>query len=261
MRLDVLTLFPDLFSAFLKESVLGRAIRKGLLDIRLTNIRDFARGPHKTTDYRPYGGGDGMVMKPGPIYRALQSIERVGPRSRVVLLTPQGRTLKQPLVWALSRMDHLILICGRYEGVDDRIRAGFVDLEISIGDYVMSGGELAAMVLVDAVSRLVPGVLGGERSNLEDSFEDGLLEYPHYTRPRVFQGKEVPDVLLSGDHEKIRIWRRSESIRRTLERRPDLLKTASMAEEDRAILADLRGEEGSEGDIGSKVQGHKNLNV
>jgi tRNA (guanine37-N1)-methyltransferase len=240
MRFDVLTLFPDLFSVFLKESILGRALQKGLLDIRLTNIRDFARGPHKTTDDRPYGGGDGMVMKPGPIYRALRSIERAGPRSLVILLTPQGRTLEQALVWELSRMDHLIMICGRYEGVDDRIRTGCVDMEISIGDYVLSGGELAAMVLVDAVSRLVPGVLGGERSNLEDSFEDGLLEYPHYTRPRVFQEKEVPEVLLSGDHESIRLWRRAESIRRTLQRRPDLLKKARMNQEDRAILAGLR---------------------
>lgn len=215
-------------------------MRKGLLDIRLTNIRDFARGPHKTTDDRPYGGGDGMVMKPGPIWRALQSIERAGPRSRVILLSPQGRTLEQTLAWELSRMDHLILICGRYEGVDDRIRTGCVDLEISIGDYVLSGGELAAMVLVDAVSRLVPGVLGGERSNLEDSFEDGLLEYPHYTRPRVFQEKEVPEVLLSGDHEKVRLWRRAESLLRTLERRPDLLDKARMNAEDRAILAGLQ---------------------
>ncbi|MEW6669622.1 MAG: tRNA (guanosine(37)-N1)-methyltransferase TrmD [Thermodesulfobacteriota bacterium] len=246
MRLEVLTLFPDLFSVFLKESVLGRAVKKGLLDIRLTNIRDFARGPHKNTDDRPYGGGDGMVMKPGPIYRALQSIERAGPRSLVILMTPQGRPLDQPLVWELSRMDHLILICGRYEGVDDRVRTGCVDMEISIGDYVLSGGELAAMVLVDAVSRLVPGVLGGERSNLEDSFEDGLLEYPHYTRPRVFQDQEVPEVLLSGDHERIRLWRRAESIRRTLERRPDLLQKARMNEEDRAILADLRAAKDSE---------------
>jgi tRNA (guanine37-N1)-methyltransferase len=158
----------------------------------------------------------------------------------VILMSPQGRTLEQPLAWELSRMDHLILICGRYEGVDDRIRTDCVDLEISIGDYVLSGGELAAMVLVDVVSRLVPGVLGGERSNLEDSFEDGLLEYPHYTRPRVFQDKEVPGVLLSGDHEKIRLWRRAESIRRTLERRPDLLEKARMNAEDRAILAGLQ---------------------
>jgi tRNA (guanine37-N1)-methyltransferase len=242
MRLDILTLFPDLFSSFLKESILGRAVQRGLVDIRLTNIRSFARGPHHVTDDRPYGGGDGMVMKPGPIYRALQSLERVGERSLVVLLTPQGKTFEQSLAWEFSRMDQLILICGRYEGVDERIRISCVDLDLSIGDYVLSGGELAAMVIVDAVSRLVPGALGGVRSNLEDSFEDGLLEYPHYTRPRVFQNQEVPPVLLSGDHERIRRWRRAQSIRRTLERRPDLLIRASLKEEDKAILSQVKAE-------------------
>ena len=189
MRLDILTLFPDLFTPFLKESIVGRALQKGLVDIRLTNIRDFARGPHMTTDDRPYGGGDGMVMKPGPIYRALQSIERVGEESLVILLTPQGVRFEQSVAWELSRMDHLILVCGRYEGVDERIRTGCVDMEISIGDYVLTGGELAAMVVADAVIRLVPGVLGGERSNREDSFEDGLLEYPHYTQAEGLPGK------------------------------------------------------------------------
>ncbi|MBN1105793.1 MAG: tRNA (guanosine(37)-N1)-methyltransferase TrmD [Deltaproteobacteria bacterium] len=242
MRLDILTLFPDLFSSFLKESILGRAVQKGLVDIRLTNIRSFARGPHHVTDDRPYGGGDGMVMKPGPIYRALQSLERVGGRSLVVLLTPQGRAFEQSIAWELSGFDQLILICGRYEGVDERIRTSCVDLDLSIGDYVLSGGELAAMVVVDAVSRLVPGVLGGTRSNLEDSFEDGLLEYPHYTRPRVFQDQEVPPVLLSGDHERIRRWRRTQSIRRTLERRPDLLMRANLKEEDKAILGQVKAE-------------------
>ncbi len=242
MRLDILTLFPDLFSSFLKESILGRAVRRGLVDIRLTNIRSFARGAHQVTDDRPYGGGDGMVMKPGPIYRALHAIDRVGEQTLVVLLTPQGKRFEQSLAWEFSRLDHLILVCGRYEGVDERICHDYVDLELSVGDYVLSGGELAALVVVDAVSRLVPGVLGGTRSNVEDSFEDGLLEYPHYTRPRVFQGQEVPAVLLSGDHEKIRRWRRTESIRRTLQRRPDLLECANLNEEDREILAKLRAE-------------------
>lgn len=240
MRFDILTLFPDLFSSFLKETILGRAIAKGLVDVRLINIRSFARGPHRVTDDRPYGGGDGMVMKVGPIYRALESVERIGDRSRTVLLTPQGKLFTQPLAWELSRMEHLILICGRYEGIDERVRTECADMDLSIGDYVLSGGELAAMVVVDAVSRLVPGVLGGERSSLEDSFEDGLLEYPHYTRPRVFGEQEVPAVLLSGDHEMIRVWRRTESLRRTLERRPDLLEKASLTEEDKRILAKLR---------------------
>jgi len=239
MRFDVLTLFPELFSSFLKETILGRAVKAGLVDIRLVNIRSFARGRHLVTDDRPFGGGEGMVMKPGPVLRALESIDRTKDRSLVLLLTPQGRTFDQPLAWELSRMEQIILICGRYEGVDERIRTSSVDLELSIGDYVLSGGEMAAMVVMDAVSRLVPGVLGGERSAQEDSFEEGLLEYPQYTRPRVFKNKEVPAVLLSGDHEKIRVWRRTESLKRTLERRPDLLEKANLTEEDKRILAKL----------------------
>jgi tRNA (guanine37-N1)-methyltransferase len=239
MRFDVLTLFPELFSSFLKETILGRAVKAGLVDIRLVNIRSFAKGRHLVTDDRPFGGGEGMVMKPGPVLRALESIDRAKDRSLVLLLTPQGRTFDQPLAWELSRMEQIILICGRYEGVDERIRTSSVDLELSIGDYVLSGGEMAAMVVMDAVSRLVPGVLGGERSAQEDSFEEGLLEYPQYTRPRVFKNKEVPAVLLSGDHEKIRMWRRTESLKRTLERRPDLLEKAKLTEEDKRILAKL----------------------
>jgi len=245
MRFDILTLFPDLFSSFLKETIVGRAVAKGLVDVRLINIRSFARGPHRVTDDRPYGGGDGMVMKAGPICRALESVDRVGHRSRTVLLTPQGRLFTQSMAWELSSMEQIVLICGRYEGIDERVRTECADLDLSIGDYVLSGGELAAMVVTDAVSRLVPGVLGGERSNLEDSFEDGLLEYPHYTRPRVFRDQEVPEVLLSGDHEKIRVWRRTESLRRTLERRPDLLEKARLNEEDKRILAKLGAKAGN----------------
>jgi tRNA (guanine37-N1)-methyltransferase len=240
MRFDVLTLFPELFSSFLKETILGRAVKAGLVDIRLVSIRSFARGRHLVTDDRPFGGGEGMVMKPGPISRALESIDRTEDQSLVILLTPQGRTFDQPLAWDLSRMEQIILICGRYEGVDERIRSNCVDMDLSIGDYVLSGGEMAAMVVIDAVSRLVPGVLGGEKSTQEDSFEDGLLEYPQYTRPRVFKNQEVPEILLSGDHEKIRIWRRTESLKRTLKRRPDLLKKAKLTEEDKRILAKLR---------------------
>ncbi len=241
MKFDILTLFPDLFSPLIRQGIIGRAVKKGLVDIRLTDIRSFARGAHKVTDDRPYGGGSGMVMKPGPIYRAIRSIERAEGKSLVILLTPQGPTFNQPKAWELSRQNQLILVCGRYEGVDERIRSNYIDLELSIGDYILSGGEVGAMVLVDAVSRLVPGVLGGERSTREDSFEDGLLEYPHYTRPRVFKGMEVPSVLLSGDHEEIRLWRRTQSLKRTLERRPDLLKKSVLQEEDKTILARLRG--------------------
>jgi tRNA (guanine37-N1)-methyltransferase len=240
MRFDVLTLFPELFSSFLKETILGRAVKAGLVNIRLVNIRSFARGRHLVADDRPFGGGEGMVMKPGPIRRALESIDRMKDQSLVVLLTPQGKTFDQPLAWDLSRMEQIILICGRYEGVDERIRTNDVDLELSIGDYVLSGGETAALVVMDAVSRLVPGVLGGEKSTQEDSFEDGLLEYPQFTRPRVFGNEEVPEILLSGDHEKIRVWRRTEALRRTLERRPDLLRKAKLTEEDKRILANLR---------------------
>lgn len=244
MRFDVLTLLPELFSPFLQTGVLGRAVKKGLLDVRLIDIRSFARGPHRVTDDRPYGGGSGMIMKAGPIVRALESVERIEGECLVALLTPQGQAFDQAKAWELSRADQLILICGRYEGVDERVRDQGIQMELSIGDYILSGGELGALVVMDAVSRLVPGVLGGERSSLEDSFEGGLLEYPQYTRPRVFRGQGVPPVLLSGDHEKIRLWRRTESLRRTLQRRPDLLKRARLSEEDWAILAELREKKG-----------------
>ena len=239
MKFDVLTLFPEMLAAYLQQGVLGRAVKRGLVDVNLINIRDFAKGTHKTTDDRPYGGGEGMVMKPGPIYRALKSVDRVDGRSLVILLSPQGKLFDQSIAWEMSGWDQLILLCGRYEGIDERIKLTCIDMELSIGDYILSGGELGAMVIVDAVSRLIPGVLGGERSNLEDSFEDGLLEYPQYTRPRVFQDKEVPEILLSGNHEKIRVWRREQSLRRTLEKRSDLLKQANLTPEDKAILAEL----------------------
>ncbi len=239
MKFDVLTLFPEMLTAYLQQGVLGRAVKRGLVDVNLINIRDFARGTHKTTDDRPYGGGEGMVMKPGPIYRALKSVDRVEGRSSVILLSPQGKLFDQSIAWEMSGWDQLVLVCGRYEGIDERIKLTCIDMELSIGDYILSGGELGAMVIVDAVSRLIPGVLGGERSNLEDSFEDGLLEYPQYTRPRVFQDKEAPEILLSGNHEKIRVWRREESLKRTLEKRPDLLKQANLTPEDKAILSEL----------------------
>lgn len=242
MRFDVLTLFPELFSPHLTLGVMGRAIRKGLVMVHLTQIRDFARGAHKTTDDRPFGGGNGMVMKPGPLYRALSSVPRLEGGSHVLLMSPQGERFHQTMAWDLSRTAQIIVICGRYEGIDERLGTVFPCREVSIGDYVMSGGEPAAIVLMDTVIRLLPQVLGGEHSNREDSFEDGLLEYPHYTRPRVFLGREVPDVLLSGDHERIRKWRRKESLRRTLERRPDLLSSARLTEEDKGVLVRLREE-------------------
>jgi tRNA (guanine37-N1)-methyltransferase len=239
MKFDVLTLFPDMFTSYLKEGILGRAIERGLVDVALTNIRDFATGPHKIVDDRPYGGGEGMVMKPGPIYRALQSVERLEGHGPVVLFSPQGESFTQEMAWDMVEWPQLILVCGRYEGVDERVRKTCIDMELSIGDYVLNGGELAAMVVIEAVSRLIPSVLGGEKSNLEDSFENGLLEYPHYTRPRVFRDEAVPPVLLSGDHEKIRLWRKRESLKRTRTRRADLLQKAKLSPEDEAILKEL----------------------
>lgn len=240
MRFDILTIFPEMFSDFLRHGVVGRAAEKGIVDVRITNIRDFARGTHKDTDDRPYGGGDGMVMMAEPIHRALNSIDRVDGLSLTVLMSPQGDVFRQEIAWQLSTLDQLILVCGRYEGVDERIRLSCIDRELSIGDYVLSGGETGAMVVLEATSRLIPGVLGNETSTLEDSFENGLLEYPQYTRPRVFLGREVPPVLLSGNHQKIRLWRRTQSLKRTLESRPELLEKDRLTEEDRAILAQLQ---------------------
>lgn len=241
MRFDVLTIFPSLFEHYPREGILGKAIEKRQIELRPVNIRDYAMDPHKTTDDRPYGGGDGMVMKPEPIFMALNSVERKE-RSMVLLLTPQGEIFDQAMAWELACLDQIILICGRYEGVDERIRELCVDREVSIGDYVLSGGELAALVIIDAVSRLIPGVLGGKRSAQEDSFSDGLLEYPQYTRPREFRGLKVPDVLLSGDHEKIRQWRKAESLKRTLLRRPDLLDKAKLSPQDLALLEEVKKE-------------------
>ncbi len=239
MRFDVLTLFPDMFTSYLEEGILGRAIQRGLVEVALLNIRDFAKGPHRTVDDRPYGGGEGMVMKAGPIFRALQSVQRFKGRGPVILLSPQGVPFTQKLAWEMADWRQLIMVCGRYEGVDERVRSTCIDMEVSIGDYVLNGGELAAMVVVEAVTRLIPGVLGGEGSNREDTFENGLLEYPHYTRPRVFQEQSVPPVLLSGDHEKIRLWRKEQSLKRTLERRADLLESARLSAEDHEILKKL----------------------
>ncbi|RLB11940.1 MAG: tRNA (guanosine(37)-N1)-methyltransferase TrmD [Deltaproteobacteria bacterium] len=239
MRFDVLTIFPELLHPYLRYGVLGKAIEKGIIEVNTINIRDFAPGKHKNTDDRPYGGGEGMVMKPEPIYNALESIDRKQ-NSLVILLSPQGERFDQEMARHLSTYDQLILICGRYEGVDERVRILCAEKEISIGDYILTGGELAALVVIDAVSRLVPGVLGSELSNLEESFSDGLLEYPQYTRPKIFKGLEVPEILLSGNHEQIRKWRRRESIKRTFERRPDLLKKAQLTKEDLDFLEELK---------------------
>jgi tRNA (guanine37-N1)-methyltransferase len=239
MKFNILTLFPGLIFPFLDEGILGRSIKKGILSVEVTDIRSFAKGKHKVADDRPFGGGSGMVMKPGPIYRALKSIN-MEVKASVILLSPQGKKFDQPEAWKLAEHDQLILICGRYEGVDERIITDHVDMELSVGDYVLSGGELGALIVLDAVSRLVPGVLGCENSNKEDSFEGGLLEHPQFTRPRAFRGNEVPEILLSGDHEKIRQWRREQSLIRTYIKRPDLLEKAALTEDDMKILKKIK---------------------
>jgi len=239
MKFNILTLFPGLISPFLEEGVLGRSLKKGLLDVDIVDIRSFARGKHKVADDRPFGGGSGMVMKPGPVVRALESITRKK-RASVILLSPQGQKFEQRLAWKLAELEQLILICGRYEGVDERIITHHVDMELSIGDYVLSGGELGALIVLDSVARLIPGVLGSDNSNREDTFEFNLLKYPQYTRPRIFMGEEVPDVLLSGDHQKIEKWRKRESLKRTLKKRPDLLENASLTDEDKDFIAKLK---------------------
>lgn len=240
MRFDILTLFPNMFSSPLQESILGKAIEKGLLQIQTVNIRDFALDKHQVVDDTPYGGGQGMVMKVEPIARAIESVKSKNPSARIIYLTPQGKRFDQNLARRLSSQSHLVLLCGRYEGVDERVRELFIDEEISIGDYVLTGGELAAMVLIDAVSRFIPGVLGSDRSAEEDSFFNSLLEYPHYTRPFDFRGNCVPEILLSGNHSAISLWRRKEALRRTLSRRSDLLAKANLSEEDKKILEEIR---------------------
>ena len=238
MIIDILTIFPDMAAAPLRQGIIGKAIDRKLIDVRVINIRDFATDRHRTTDDRPFGGGSGMVMKPEPLAAAIESVQDSEPAARVILLSPQGRIFKQEIASALSRLNHICLVCGRYEGVDERIRRCYVDDEISIGDYVLTGGELPALIVLDTVARLVPGVLGSDESIAEESFVDGLLEYPHYTRPEVFEGHRVPEILLSGNHGAIRRWRRQESLFRTWQRRPDLLKQEKLSSEDKKLLAE-----------------------
>ncbi len=223
MRIDILTLFVEMFDGFLSTSIVGRAIQRELVDIHRTNIRDFARDKYGSVDDAPYGGGPGMVLMCHPFFDAVEDVRKQAePQGKVILLTPQGRPLKQNIVEELAGEDRLILLAGHYEGFDERIRQGLADDEISVGDYVLSGGELPAMTLIDAIVRLLPGALGKDESTHEESFAAGLLEYPQYTRPREFNGMEVPEVLLNGNHAKIDQWRRDQAEQRTKERRPDL---------------------------------------
>jgi tRNA (guanine37-N1)-methyltransferase len=238
MRFSILTLFPELFTSVLSATMLQKAQDRGAVAFVLVNIRDFATDRHRVTDDTPYGGGHGMVMKPEPIVAALESLDSGAVRPRRILLAPQGRVFTQAEARALAQVPEIALVCGRYEGVDERVRA-FVDDELSIGDVVLSGGEVAALVVIDAVSRLIPGALGCDSSTTVESFSDGMLEYPQYTRPPEFRGRRVPDVLLSGDHAAIARWRRQEALRRTHERRPELLNGAVLSDADRAFLSTL----------------------
>lgn len=240
MRVDVVSIFPEALSA-LDVSLLSRAREKGLIEIRVWNLRDFTDDRHHQVDDVPYGGGPGMVMKPEPFFAAVEAIAgQVPRRPRVLLPSPQGVRFDQRMAEALAREPHLVILCGRYEGVDERVLEGLGAEEVSIGDYVLNGGELAAMVIVEATARLVPGVVGDEGSVAADSFTSGLLDYPHYTRPAEFRGMRVPDVLLSGHHEQIRQWRRREQLRRTLARRPEMIAWGRLSAQERAWL---RGEE------------------
>ncbi|MEJ2442434.1 MAG: tRNA (guanosine(37)-N1)-methyltransferase TrmD [Exilibacterium sp.] len=245
MRIAVVTLFPEMFSAITDYGVSGRALKQGLFELRCWNPRQFTSDRHQTVDDRPYGGGPGMVMMAQPLRRAIQAAKAwVGPEVKVVYLSPQGRTLDQSNVssFAQGGGSNLVLLCGRYEGVDERLIEIEVDEELSIGDYVLSGGELAAMVAIDAIIRLLPGALGHAQSAAQDSFAEGVLDCPHYTRPEMYEGREVPKVLLSGNHEQIRIWRLQQALGRTWQRRPDLLKKIALTEEQRLLLERYRAE-------------------
>lgn len=245
MKFDILTLFPGMFTGPFDESIIRRGRDKQLIDISLHNIRDYSSDRHQTADDAPYGGGAGMVMKVEPLSACIESVKAQQPASTVVMTSPQGRRFTHKVAAELAAREGLIIICGRYEGIDERIRELHVEDDISLGDYVISGGEIAAMVIVDAVTRLVPGVLGSEESAATDSFCDGLLEYPQYTRPPEFRGLRVPEILLSGNHELIRKWRRHESLRKTRTLRPDLLSAIELTKEDRKMLAELEQKDGT----------------
>ncbi len=261
MRIDILTLFPDMVKGPLKESILKRAQEKRLVRINVLDIRSFTHDRHRTADDAPYGGGAGMVLKPEPIFEAVESViksqksppEADSPsakkvnsqesevKSKIILLTPQGKRFDQGMAKRMAKEKHLIFICGHYEGIDERVKKIVTD-EISIGDYVLTGGELASLVVIDALVRLIPGVLGKEESIIRDSFYSGLLDYPHYTRPEEYRKMRIPSVLLSGNHERIARWRRKEALKRTLKRRPDLLKEIKLSNEDRSLIKEIKGE-------------------
>ncbi len=242
MHIHIMTLFPAMFSGPFGDSIIKRAIEQGIINLSIYNIRDYTSDKHHVVDDSPYGGGPGMVLKPEPIFAAVEAARKCS-GAPVILLTPRGRLFNQRIADELSRHSELVLICGHYEGVDERVHEHLATDEISIGDYTLSGGELAAMVVVDAVVRQLPGALGSEESKVEESHSNGLLEYPQYTRPQSFRGWQIPDILLSGNHAQIARWRREQSLRRTLERRPDLIQRAELSDDDKRLLARIERED------------------
>ena len=253
MQFDIFTILPEVFHPYLDTSILNRARQKGLIDVRVHNIRDYTHDKHHTTDDTPYGGGGGMVMKPEPVFEAVESVLGLAPgadqaqpkppsNTPIILLTPQGRVFTQRVAEELSHYEHIALLCGRYEGVDERIRESLVTDEISIGDYVLTGGELPALLVIDAISRLIPGVLGDPTGAEDDSHSMGLLEYPHYTKPPEFRGAKVPDVLVSGNHARIEKWRREQALTRTFHKRPDMLEKADLSKNDLKFLEQLKSQ-------------------
>ncbi len=243
MKIDIVTIFPEIFNAYLSEGVIKRAVKNKIFDVHVHNLRDFTSDKHKTVDDYPYGGGAGMVMKPEPFFEAIKAIKSDGMRRKTIMLSPQGKVFDQNMAETMANeKNNLIFLCGRYEAIDERVRERLVDEEISIGDYVLSGGELPALVIIDAVARLIPGVLGDERSKEEESFTWGILDYPHYTRPQEFMGMQVPEVLISGNHNDILTWRRKEALRKTLSSRPDLIEKTKLSDKDHKLIKQIQEE-------------------
>lgn len=239
MRFDVITIFPDFFRDFLSFGILSRAIKKGIIEVKIHNLRDYSRDKHKKVDHKPYGEETGMILMPEPVFNAVENI-RLQESSLVILLSPQGKLFNQELALKLSKFSQIVLICGRYEGVDERIKEHLIDEEISIGDYILSGGEIPAMVIIDTVSRLIPGVVGKEESLRKDSFFSKILDYPRYTKPRNFRGFLVPEILLSGDHKRIKEWQKEKAIENTLKKRPELLEKMELTEEQKNIIKKIK---------------------
>jgi tRNA (guanine37-N1)-methyltransferase len=244
MRFDIITIFPEIFNAYLNESIIKRAIERKIIEIGIYNLRDFTMDKHKTVDDYPYGGGPGMVMKPEPFFNAIESIKKDGVPRHVIMVSPQGKVFNQEMALSMARgKQNLLFLCGRYEAIDERVREKLIDEEISIGDYILTGGELPALVIIDSITRLIPGVLGDERSKEEESFTWGILDYPHYTRPPEFKGLKVPEVLLSGNHKDIMVWRRKEALRRTILKRHDLIEKISLTAEDYKLMKEIKEED------------------